>query len=442
MLICGPALGLHAQGAIDGGGIFANGPEDHAISLLLRTRIAASLRGRDFRLFFLANLVSELGDGVVTVALALEALNLDHVPSGLAYVLAARTVPAVVLSLIGGVVADRIARRTALIAADIVRGTAVAVVAGLIVVHAASLLVLGFMAAIVGTADAFAGPSSLAFVPEVVPTELITQANALNSTGSELAVNLLGPALGGGVVALIGIAGSFFLDAATFAMSAVMLVGISWRQRPGGQHASMIREAADGLRYIASRRWLLVLLIGAAVSNLTGFGPYGVLLPALVRHVLHGSALGLGLVYASAGAVGVVASLAVARLGEPAHLLETMWAAYGLSGVMVVGLSMAPTIWVAAACSAASAGLVVYGDVLYFSRLQRSVPKDILGRVSSASFVLVMSLTPLGMIAGGLLAAHIGTRGALLVSGILSAACCLVVLVPGARDLSARGAAA
>ena len=102
---------------------------------------------------------------------------------------------------------------------------------------------------------------------------------------------------------------------------------------------------------------------------------------------------------------------------------------------MVVALSQATTIWVAAGCSAAAAGLVVYGDVRYFSRLQQSVPKEILGRVSSASFVMVMTLTPLGMVAGGLLAASFGTRSALLLSGILSAACCLAVLVPGARDV-------
>lgn len=150
--------------------------------------------------------------------------------------------------------------------------------------------------------------------------------------------------------------------------------------------------------------------------------------------MLHGSAVGLGLVYASAGAAGVVASLIVARLGEPKRLVESMWAAYGGSGLMVVALSRAPDTWVAAACSAAAAGLVVYGDVLYFSRLQRSVPKAMLGRVSSASFVMVMTLTPVGMIAGGLVAAQLGTRTTLLLSGLLSAACGLSVLVPGARD--------
>jgi hypothetical protein len=113
-----------------------------------------------------------------------------------------------------------------------------------------------------------------------------------------------------------------------------------------------------------------------------------------------------------------------------------MWTAYSLAGLSLVGLSFAPNAWVAAIFSAASAGFVVYGDVLYFSRLQLSVPKNLLGRVSSVSYVMVWTLTPVGML-GGVLASALGTRTTLLLSGILSAACGLVLLVPGSRSIEA-----
>lgn len=229
-------------------------PQETPISLLLRSRLAAPLHGRDFRLFWSANLVSLLGDGVFTVALALEALQLDRSPSGLAYVLAARTVPLVGLSLLGGVVADRVARRTALLVADGVRGGAVAVIAVLAAAHGASLLALVLMAVVFGTADAFAEPAFLALLPEIVPDAMLVQANALNSTSSELAMNLVGPAIGGAVVGLLGISGAFLLDAATFGGSAAFIAGIRWRTRPEGSHGSMLAEALDGLRYIGSRR--------------------------------------------------------------------------------------------------------------------------------------------------------------------------------------------
>lgn len=406
------------------------------VGRLLGSSVAAPLRLRDYRLIWSANLVSQLGDGVATVALALEALRLDRSPSGLAVVLAARTVPSVVLSLIGGVVADRLPRRTSLLVADMVRGLAVAVVAGLVLRGEIGIVGLAAMAVVFGAADALAGPAEIAFLPELVRPEQLTAANGLNSGTSQLAVNLVGPALGGVAAALVGIPGSFAFDAATFAVSGALIGAIRSRRRPGGERATMVREALDGLRYITSRRWLLILLVGAALANLSGLGPYTVLLPALVRQVLRAGPVALGLVYAAGGAAGVVASLTAARLGEPRHLLETMWAAYGLSGVMVVALSRAPDPVVAGACAAGAAGLVVYGDVLYFSRLQRSVPAELLGRVSSASFVLVMTLTPVGMVLGGVLAGDLGVRVTLMLSGALSALCCLAVLVPGARDVT------
>jgi len=190
-----------------------------------------------------------------------------------------------------------------------------------------------------------------------------------------------------------------------------------------------------------SRRWLFLLLMGAAVANLVGMGPYVVLLPVLVRHVLHASPVVLGLVYASAGAAGVAASLVVARLGSPRHLLETMWSAYSSAGILLAAICFAPNAWVTALLSAGSAGLIVYGDVLYFTRLQTSVPKHLMGRVSSVSYVMVSTLTPVGMILGGVVAAALGARTAFLLSGLLAAACGLVLLAPGARSLDAEPAA-
>lgn len=400
------------------------------------SNILAPLRQRDFRLIWSGNLVSRLGDGIFTVAIALEALRVDHQPTGLAYVLAARAVPGVVLSIVGGVVVDRIPRRTAMLAADVVQGAAVAVIAFLVLDHAISLWQLVVMGIVFGTADAFNGPASMALLPELVPVEMITQANALNSTSQELSVNLIGPAVGGLAVAVIGTAAAFGFDALSFAVSAGCLFGLHQRSRPGASGKSMLAEAAEGIHYIVSRRWLFILLMGAAVANLVGMGPYIVLLPVLVRHVLHASPLVLGLVYASAGAAGVVASLLVARLGSPRHLLEAMWTAYCVAGLLLAAISVAPNAWVAAILVAGSAGSVVYGDVLYFTKLQTSVPKHLMGRVSSVSYVMVGTLTPLGMVLGGFAAAALGARGAFLASGLLAAACGLVLLVPGARSMT------
>ncbi|MGC1184722.1 MAG: MFS transporter [Candidatus Dormiibacterota bacterium] len=400
------------------------------------SNMLAPLRRRDYRLVWSGNLVSRLGDGFFTVAIALEALRVDHAPTGLAYVLAARAVPGVVLSIVGGVVVDRIPRRTTMLTAELVQGAAVAVIALLVVDHAITLWQLVVMGIVFGTADAFSGPASMALLPELVPVEMITQANALNSTSQELCVNLIGPAVGGLAVGVMGTAAAFGFDALSFLVAAACLFGLHQRARPSSSGKSLLAEAAEGIHYIVSRRWLFVLLMGAGLANLVGLGPYIVLLPVLVRHVLHASPLALGLVYASAGAAGVIASLLVARLGSPRHLLEAMWTAYCLAGLFVAGVALAPNAWVAGVLVAGSAGSVVYGDVLYFTKLQTSVPKHLMGRVSSVSYVMVGTLIPVGMILAGFAAAAIGARGAFLVSGLLAAACGLVLLVPGARSVT------
>jgi predicted MFS family arabinose efflux permease len=298
-----------------------------------------------------------------------------------------------------------------------------------------SLWQMILMALIFGTADAFSGPAFLALVPEILPTAALARANALNSASNELTVNLIGPALGGLAVALVGTVGAFGFDTATFLISATSLGALRHRATTFSRGKSMVAEAREGIRFITSRRWLFLLLSGAAIANLVGMGPYFVLLPVLVRHVLHATPLALGLVYASAGAAGVVASLVVARLGSPKHLLEVMWMAYSSSGVLLALVAFAPNPGLVALLIAGSAGLVVYGDVLYFTKLQTSVPLALMGRVSSVSYVMVGTLTPLGMLLGGVAAATVGAREAFLLSGVLSALCGLVLLIPGARVL-------
>lgn len=402
------------------------------------SKVLWPLRERDFRLMWSGNLVSRLGDGIFTVAIALEALRVDHQPTGLAYVLAARAVPSVLFALLGGVVVDRVSRRATLLVADLGQAAAVGVIAILVLAHAIGLGQLIVMAMLFGIADAFSGPAFMALVPELLPVEVITQANALNSTSSELSVNLIGPALGGLAVAFVGIGAALGFDAASFIVSAGCLAGLHHRARPAPSGKSILAEAAEGIHYIVSRRWLFVLLIGAAIANLFGLGPFIVLVPVLIRHVLHASPVVLGLVYSGAGAAGVVASLVAARLGSPRHLTEAMWAAYSGAGILLAGIFLAPGVAVAAILIAGSSGLVVYGDVLYFTKLQTSVPTLLLGRVSSVSYLIVGPLIPLGMILGGFAASVIGARAAFLASGLLAAACGLVLFVPGARDLTAE----
>jgi MFS family permease len=394
-----------------------------------------ALKVRDFALLWTGQSVSSFGDGVFTIALALVALHIGHRPIDLAYVLTARAVPSVVFALVGGVVVDRVPRRFAMLTSDIVRGLAVGFVALLIAGNELRMWELIAMSIIFGTADAFFFPASSAIVPELLDESHLAQGNALSQMSGQLTQGLIGPAAGGVIVSTIGFAWSFAADAISFAVSAACLVFMKIRTPPRRSHTTAVAEALQGISYVRSQRWLVASLLGAALANFVGMAPLTVLLPLLVRNTLHASPLSLGLVLASGGAAGAVASLVVARLGTPRKFVTVLWVAYAAGGAAMAALALAPNSLVAGVFNALEVGLLIYGDVVWFSMVQRLVPREFLGRVSSLVFLLAFSLGPLGILLGGVVAAGLGVRATLMVGGVVSGLVCLMVLVtPGVRD--------
>ena len=394
-----------------------------------------ALRVRDFALLWSGQTVSSLGDGVFTIALALTALKIGHSPIDLAYVLAARAVPSVCFALLGGVVVDRVPKRLAMLASDAVRGVAVGVVALLLANRELRLWQLIVMSAIFGTADAFFGPASMAIMPELLDDHLLVQGNALSQMSGQLTQGLIGPAVGGLIVAGIGFAWSFAIDAISFVVSALCLLAMRIRTQRAKVHGSAFAEAMEGISYVRKTRWLIASLLGAALANFVGMTPLTVLLPLLVRITLHASALSLGLVFAAGGAAGVVASLVVARMGSPRLRVTVLWTAYAAGGAAIIGMAFAPNVWVVGLLSAAEIGLFIYGDVLWVAMMQELVPREVLGRVSSLVYLLAFSLGPLGILLGGVVAAGIGIRETIFIGGLVSMVICVVViLIPGVRD--------
>jgi MFS family permease len=245
------------------------------------------------------------------------------------------------------------------------------------------------------------------------------------------------------IVGAIGTAWSFGIDAISFGVSAACLAMMRLRTPARGRRGTAVAEAKEGIDYVRSHRWLWASLLGAALANFFGIAPLGVLLPVLVRTDLHGSALGLGLVFAAGGAAGVLASLIVAKLGSPRRMVTVMWTAYAGGGIGILLMAAAEQVWLVAVLSAIEVGLILYGDVLWVAMMQALVPREVLGRVSSLVYLFAFSLGPLGILAGGLAASAIGVRAALVLCGAASALICVVVLlVPGVRDPERVAAAA
>lgn len=162
--------------------------------------VPRSLRRRDYALLWSGQTVSVLGDGIYTIAIALEALRISDHATTLAYAEAARVAPNALLLLLAGAVVDRLPRRTVVLGADVLRGGAVAAMAALVAAHALDVAGLVVLSAAVGVGDAF------------------------NSASQTLGLSVVGPAIGGVLVALAGTSTAFAVDAGTFGVSASCLV--------------------------------------------------------------------------------------------------------------------------------------------------------------------------------------------------------------------------
>jgi MFS family permease len=397
-------------------------------------RLPSVLRHRDYALLWSGQTVSVAGDGIFTVALALETLRVDDRPLALAVVLAARLIPTVLLLLVGGAVVDRIAPRLAMLASDVGRGVAVSVIAVLIAEQQLSLAGLIVMSVLFGVADAFFSPASTAIVPQLVPDEMLVQASAMTSFSRVFAQNLLGPALGGVLVAAVGVAWAFGLDGASFAISAICLVLIRARARVSRSTGSILSDVREGLRYCRSQPWLWATIAGAGLANLAIFSPLGVLMPLLVRHVLGGGAVALGLTLAAGGVGGLTAVALLARPGQPRRPITTMWCGWALGSLTAGLIGTTAAIWEAALLYAAATALLMYGNALWTPVLQRLVPRPLLGRVSSVDWLVSIALSPLGLLCAGAFAAALGVRATILGGGAIASLAGLCLLIPGVRD--------
>lgn len=398
------------------------------------SRYFQPLRHRDFALLWSGQAISQLGDGIFTVTLAIEVLRIDRHAIALSYVLAARLLPAVLFVLGGGVIVDRVPRRLAMLASDVARGAAVAVVTVLVATGEIHLIVLIAMAFVFGLGDAVFFPAAMAITPELLPTELLVGASALSGTSLQVAGALIGPAVGGLLVGFLGAAWGFGIDAASFIVSAAALGAMRGGSAPAPSGASPLADLREGLRFCISQRWLWVTTLGAALGNFVAFSPLGVLVPLLVKHVLHGGGIALGLILAAGGLGGATAAVVSGHRAPPRRRLVHLWVGWGLSGVGVLGLGFVPDLWLAGGVAFVTYGLDAYGSVMFNPLIQEGVPDALLGRVSSVDFVLGFALSPLGLVAAGAAADVVGVRTTLIVGGAITGLTTFIPLLPGVND--------
>ncbi|WP_244304049.1 MFS transporter [Streptomyces lydicus] len=384
-------------------------------------------RERRFVLLVAARTLSVLGNGFARVALSFAVLALPGAgPGQLSLVLACQAVPQLAFVLVGGVIADRMSRSRVMVLADLVGAAAYAGLAAMVLTGHAPLWALCLLAVLAGTATALFSPAMDGVIPLLVPAGRLQQANGLLRVGMNGAM-LLGLALSGVTVALVGAGWALALNAASFLVSAALIRGLRLPARPR-TGTSGWAELRDGWREFSGRQWLWAVVAQYAVVVAALNANAGVLGPLAAERDL-GGARAWSLIVA-AQALGTVAGAGLAaRIRVRRPLLVAVVATFPLAVPLALLAVRAPVPLIALAMCGAGVASDIFG-VLWATTLQREVPEAALSRVSSYDWFGSLAFAPLGLLVAGPVAARIGVGHA------LAGCAALVVLASAAALLS------
>ncbi|HEX4339619.1 MAG TPA: MFS transporter [Polyangiaceae bacterium] len=394
----------------------------------------AALNYPDFRLFQLARFASVLGSQVVSIAVGWHVYDITRRPLDLGWVGLAQFIPAFLLSLPAGHVADRLDRRrifaTCLACYSVVALSLLALSAGAATTALPVYVVLVFF----GAARGFSGPASQALLPDLVPKEDFASAIAWSSSVWQIGA-IAGPAAGGFLYSLGGARLAYAVSAVLFLTGSVACALIRTRPARSTSRSQSLREVFAGVEYVFRKK----IVLGAISLDLFAvlLGGATALLPVYARDILHVGPSGLGALRAAPGLGAAVMAIVLAHrpLGKRAGW--TLYGCVGLFGVatIVFGASTSFSLSLGALVVLGAADLV--SVVVRHTVVQLETPPEMRGRVSAVNMLFIGASNELGEFESGLTAELFGVVRSVIVGGVGS---CLVVFVwawlfPELRDV-------
>lgn len=412
-------------------------------------------RHRDLRLLVLAGLTSLIGDWAMRVGVTYYVYDLTGSTLASAAMLLASFLPSVFLGSLAGVFVDRWNRVTTMIAANLLQALALT---PLLAVHGADDVWLVYAVTVSEAVVAlFFVPAEHAMLPRVVPDADLSPANAVNGQVRELA-RLIGPAVGGAVVAAGGITGLAAVNAATFVLSAVLIarIGASGRVHPPAGAAESRHSGAPRRRRVAelAHEWLAGLRLARASPQLravfvysliamTGEGVLGTLFAPFVRDVLHGDGRTFGVILSAQAVGGIVGGVLAAGIAERVSLARMLGFGAIALGVVDMVMFLCPLVyaapWPAVVCMALAGGPGAVAMVGYNTLLQRGAPDAFRGRVLGALGVVQGTGILVGTAVAGIVGGRLDTIAVLAVESTMPVIGGLAVLAILGAAASATG---
>jgi MFS family permease len=407
-----------------------------------RVNLLAPLRHRNVRLLWAGMTISLIGDGIFLVAMAWQAYEIWNAPVALSLIGIGMTIPMIAFLLPAGILSDRLDRRRLMLCADTARAFVIGALAVMSATGHLGFWGLLIIVAVYGVASAFFTPAFEAIVPDIVGVDDLPAMNSLDQLVRPVAFRLLGPALGGALVATAGTGGAFAVDAVSFLVSAVAIFFMRPPAHVRSEHAhSSVGALKEAFTFVRRRVWLWGTLLSASIAYLAFMGPAEVLLPYVVKNELHASATDLGLVFAAGGMGAVGAAILMGQRGHPRRDVTVMYVTWTLATVVVAGYGLATASWqLMVACLLFNA-LETTGLIVWCTIKQRHVPSSMLGRISSLDWLISIGLLPLSFALTAPVVGLVGARATLIGAAVIGGACTLGALfLPGMREIEGLAA--
>jgi MFS family permease len=385
------------------------------------TTFAAALRHRNFRLFLIGQFVSLCGTWIQTVAQGWLVLHLTDSAFQVGLVTTLGTLPILLFTLYGGVVADRVNKhRLVLILQSLMllEALTLGVLTALdrVTVH----WVMG-LAVFFGFLSAFEVPTRQALIAEIVGREDLMNAIALGSSAFNVA-RVVGPAIAGALIATVGLAACFFANAASYLAVIASLLAMRVGQRPPAVHPPAFAAMREGFEYVFGNRWPRAVVTIIATFAVFGFS-FMTMMPVFARDALGLDARGYGAIVSAIGVGAAAAALFMAGVGGRTQRARLVLGSSVMFGLVLTGAALAPDFWWAIALFTVAGCLMALNGISANTMLQVQAPDHLRGRVIGFYSFVVLGLAPLGSLQAGWLSERFGVRTAVASGGMV----CLAV---------------
>jgi MFS family permease len=389
---------------------------------------------RSYRNLWVSTVLTIVATSAFPIALAVTILDAGGSATALGLIMGARVLSGVLLAPVGGVWADRLSRRSVLIASDGIR----AVVGSLVIFFDPSTISLWVLLAVVvimGASDAFGRPAVAAIIPSILPDHLLPSGNVVRGIamkGGEIA----GPGIAGLIIVTFGTHATYLTTCFFFLVGALLLFRINENPREinSSPKSSFLTEVREGLRVVWYYKWITAMIIMATFQLMMVVGVEMVLLPVITKRDF-----GTAAVYATAAALfslgGVISAIISikSKTKRPGTVSVVVWGLFIFAPLVLAFPSSKELIFLAYFLAGFSVGP---WEAFWNTQVQREVPAEYQARVFSIDYMGTVGLLPLGMALAGPMADLFGERPLLIGVAIFHLLICAVVLfVPGVRQM-------